>query len=311
MSAEMLRANAEATFSGLNKQGASTKVKKSVVEVADRAVKQWRDNAEGIKPIGIQTGIKWLDSATGGILEAGFWVISGKGGSCKSTMCRMIAEGVAGSGICCSIKTTEQTAEQYIGAMIAAEAGISVSNLNKPGFDINKIPRVESCANTVKSWPMIIDDTSGTRSEWMSWFKQSIADGSRLNIVDYLQHVHPENKQEELSDEKRVSKCSAMFQDQSKSTKVPAIVVSTLANDGNLRYSGNIHFDATLHLQMSKAEDFHPYENPCYIAYIQKARFSEGELRIPLYYHYGRLYEEEEYHRRIDLINGRSEYDFK
>ena len=309
--AEEMCASAEATFSELNKDGSGI-VHRDIKEIASVAVKEWDDNANGLIELGIQTGIHFIDNATGGILQSAFWIISGKGGSCKSTLCRMIAESIGSRQIPCAVKTTEKSVEQYVGDMVAAEAGFSVDKLNRPDFPIAKLKYLHEAEKIVAGYTIEVDEQRGTKSQWASWYKSKIAKNVRLVIIDYLQHVKPENKLEDASDEKRVSNCSAMIQEMSKSSKVPAICVSTLSNEGNMRYSGNVQFDTTLHIQMSKHPEFDPFENPRYVAEIMKSRYSPAGTKIDLYYSYGKLITEDEYMSKMDYIkNGKSrDYDF-
>jgi len=312
INAEVMCASAEATFSELNKDGGSAS-HRDIKDIASIAVKEWDDNAHGLVELGIQTGIPFIDNATGGILRAAFWTISGKGGSCKSTLCRMIAESIGARHIPIAVKSTEKTVEEYVGDMVAAEAGFSVDKLNRPNFPIDKLHFLHKAKEIVAGYTIDIDDSKGTTSQWASWYKSKIAKKVRLVILDYLQHVKPENKLEEASDEKRVSNCSAMIQEISKSSKVPAICVSTLSNEGNMRYSGNVQFDTTLHIQMSKHPEFDPFENPRYVAEIMKSRYSPAGTKIDLYYSYGKLITEDEYMSKMDYIkNGKnSDYDFE
>lgn len=301
-SGDMIRAESEMRFAKM--QTVSVKQRRKVRDIARSAVQAWEDNANGIAPMGIQTGIGWLDAATAGILQGSYWVISGRPGSCKSTLCRMIAESVAARGTRVTVKTTEQTEEQYVGAMVAARAKISVHKLNLPGFPVSKLQFLRQAEADVAAWPLDIDGEMCTRSQLSSWYSSSVSRGSRLQILDYLQDVIPETKEEQKSPEQKVSLCTQEMRRCSKVTGVPIVLVSTESNDGALRYSGQVEYDASLWARMSKADDFDPMTNPKYQVELKKSRFAPSGTKVDLFYLYGVLLEEQEYYAQLAIMAG-------
>ena len=301
-SGEMLRSEYELAFAKMNT--ISLKNRRTIKDIARKATQDWIDNAEGKGSIGIQTGIKWLDEATAGILRGSYWVISGRPGSCKSTLCRMIAETVAEKGANVTIKTTEQTEEQYVGAMIAARAKIPVHRLNSPNFPTEKLHFVEDARDEIEKWPIFIDGEMCNRSQLSSWYTASVAKGSQLQILDYLQDVLPETKEDLKNQEQKISLATQEMRRCSKVTGVPIIIVSTESNQGELRYSGQIEYDASLWIRMSKAEDFEPKTNPKYYAEIKKSRFAESGKKLDLYYSYGKLLQKYEWQNQIAIMKG-------
>ena len=301
-SADFARAKAETAMAAIGRNALKRRV--TVKEIVRNAVQSWVDNANGTAPVGIQTGIKWLDDATAGVLNGSYWVISGRPGSCKSTLCRMIAESVAQSGVHVAVKTTEQTDEQYVGAMAAALASLSVHELNKPGFPKYLLNRLLAAEKTVAAWPLDVDGEMVTRSQLSSWYTSSVARGSRLQVLDYLQDVIPETREEMRSPEQRVSAATQELRRLSKQTGVPIITVSTESNDGALRYSGQVEYDAALWVRMSKAEDYDPLNNPKYVATINKSRFAPPGTVVELFYLYGMLLNEADYYSRLAVLAG-------
>lgn len=303
-SGDMIRAESEMRFAKM--QTVFIKQRKKVQDIARSAVQAWEDNANGIAPMGIQTGIGWLDAATAGILQGSYWVISGRPGSCKSTLCRMIAESVAARGTQVTVKTTEQTEEQYVGAMVAAKARISVHKLNLPGFPVARLHFLKQAEADVATWPLEIDGEMCTRSQLSSWYSSSVSRGSKLQILDYLQDVIPETKEEQKSPEQKVSLCTQEMRRCSKVTGVPIVLVSTESNDGALRYSGQVEYDASLWARMSKAEDFDPHTNPKYEVELKKSRFAPSGTKVELFYFYGTLLEEQDYYAQLAIMAGMS-----
>ena len=300
-SGEMIRSAAELAFATM--VTANAKPRRSVADIARASVQAWEDNATGNAHLGIQTGIKWLDDATAGIMKGSYWVISGRPGSCKSTLCRMIAESVAARGIPATVKTTEQTEEQYVGAMVAAHAKISVHQLNLPGFPPARLHFLRKAEADVATWPLCIDGDMCTTSQLASWYGSSAAKGSKVQILDYLQDIIPETKEERANPEQKVSRATQEIRRCSKTTGIPAVIVSTESNSGDLRYSGQIEYDASCWLRMKKSDDFDPHANPKYEVEIKKSRFAPAGTVIELYHLYGKLLEEQDYHAQLAIMS--------
>lgn len=300
---DILCSKAELEFSGIAKSKREGE-RRPFADIVDAVVTGWKRNADGTSPLGLQTGIPWLDEATGGILKGSYWVISGRPGSCKSTICRMIAESVAARGTRVSIKTTEQTEEQYTGSMVAAQARQSVLQLNRPFFPKERFRFIDEAAAVVRDWPIDIDERMDTRSGLRAWYLDAESNGSELMILDYLQDVKPETREEERSAEQKLSLATQTLRECAKNSgsKAPVIVVSTESNEGNLRYSGQTEYDAVLWGRMSKAEDFEAMRNPKYIFEFRKSRFAPAGQKVALYYLYGKLLEKEEYEARLALM---------
>lgn len=304
LSAEMIRAEQEIEFAKMTP--VSVMNSRSLSDIAGKAFKDWEDNAHGVSQIGIQTGIGWLDDATAGVMRQAYWVISGRPGSCKSTLCRQIAENIARRGHCVSIKTTEKTEEQYIGDMIAAEAEMSVHKLNCAGFPVERIKFLNDARMIVERWPVLIDSEMVTRPQLSTWYKKSVAKGSVVNIYDYIQDTIPSSKYEAQNPEQKMTLTTQEMRRLSKTTGTPTIVVSTESNDGALRYSGQTEYDATVWLRMRKADDYCSLNNPHYIAEIKKSRSSPAGTEISLFYYYGKLLDRDAYDTKISMIHSRT-----
>lgn len=216
----------------------------------------------------------------------------------------MIAESVAARGTRVTVKTTEQTEEQYVGAMVAAKARISVHQLNLPGFPVARLHFLKQAEVDVATWPLEIDGEMCNRSQLSSWYSSSVSRGSKLQILDYLQDVIPETKEEAKSPEQKVSLATQEMRRLSKVTGVPIVLVSTESNSGDLRYSGQVEYDASLWARMSKAEDFDPLINPKYEVELKKSRFAPSGTKVPLFYLYGTLLGEQEYQSKLSLMAG-------
>lgn len=301
---EVIRATAEAELAGISSINANGTKKKTLVQLTDSVIKRWKDNATGIKPVGIMTGIRWIDDAIAGIMDQSYIIISGQPKSCKSTLCRMIADSTAMQNIRVAIKTTEKTAEQYLGDSIAAAAQLSVHQLNLPNFDLSKLHFLDGAAELVKKWPMSIDGSMGTKSQIVSWANKEIVDGAKLLIYDYLQDTLPETTTEANSDESRMSNASLALRAKAKESGTPIIAVSSESNAGNLRHTGQIKYDLTAWIHMRRADDYDSHSNPKYFATIKESRYSPPGTEVALFYFYGRLLTETEYCAKLASFSG-------
>lgn len=267
-SAEELRSKAEFTFSNIRQ---AAMAEPSWKETVKRQMQRWED-AQASGCAGIPTGFEFIDKGFGGLMEAAFYVVSGKASACKTTLVRNIAENLAMRGIPVSVCTLEQTAEQVAGSVIGRVAAQSVWALNA-GHRHHQTAwgKLIAAASKVVNWPLRVDDQDKTPTQLWSWARREISKhGAKLLVVDYLQALLPDQKYN--SDEARISAYSACCRGIAKQLRTPIIVVSALSNDGHLRGSGMIGYDAWAHIRMARADDWGP-TNLHYVAAVEKVRF--------------------------------------
>ena len=260
----------------------------TLAETVDNGVRIWEQATMGVSP-GLQTGVQYIDENFGGLMPGCLFVVSGPPGSAKSTLMRCIIESIGKTGRKVALCTTEQTREQMVQAMIAAEADQSVSRMNALGGCPAALPSIRAAADVVKTWPIEIMDDIPTRSQLISWAHKQIAEGARVIALDFLQDVESDSSDEEWSDERRVTQIIKACRRCAKRTGVPWIVLASQNYAGTMRYSGQIESDAWVWLQLAKADDHDPMHNPAYRVEIRKARFNPNAMPFFLYWHHGRL----------------------
>jgi len=264
---EDLRSRAEFTFGQLRQE-------KTQADTADNAITRqftsW-ETAQRTGCAGIPTGFEIIDKCFGGLMEASLMIFSGKAGACKTTLARNITENVGMRGIPVSYCSLEQTSDQLWGSIVAREAKQSVFLLNCGSKAINW-PKMIQARAVVSKWPIWVDDRPKTPTQLWSWARYEInKHGSKLLVLDYLQALTPDEKYK--SDESRITAYSATCRAIAKDLRVCFIVISALSNEGNLRGSGMISYDAWGHIKMSKADDWKMPDNLHYLADIEKQRF--------------------------------------
>lgn len=263
---EQVRSKAEYRLSMLCQRAGGRRDLKAIVA---NAMETW-EAAQKTGSAGIKTGFRIFDEFCGGLLPSAYIVISGKGGTGKTTLARNVAENVAMRGIPVTVFTLEQSAEQYAGATVARVAKQSVWKLNNGRRDCD-FARLANAAGTVLGWPYRVDDEPHTGASLWSAARRAVGRyGARLLVVDYLQAVKDEQRRE--SDEARIASASAVCRDIAKELKITVIAVSALSNQGVLRGSGMIHYDCFTHVRLQTADSWGP-DNLLYTATLEKQRF--------------------------------------
>lgn len=262
--------------------------KLSFKDVVDAGKKIWVDAANGVS-VGIETGIPYIDNDFGGLMPKCLLIISGPPGSAKSTMMRCILESLSQRGVPCALTTTEQSSIQMTQAMVAAEAGVTVSSMNRHGGNLEALPAIANAAETVKAWPITdISEDIPTRSQLVSWAYRQIAKGAKVIFLDFIQDVVGDGTSEE-TDEQRVTRNISACRRVAKRTGIPWVIIASENYAGTMRYSRQIESDAWVWLQIAKASDHDAMHNPAYDVKLRKARFSAAIPDYQLYWHYGRM----------------------
>ena len=264
---ENQRSKAEFALGQLQRVQATTDEPKAIIS---RQFGIW-EMAKKTGCAGIPTGFRVIDQCFGGLLEASFMVVSGKRGSCKTTLARNVCENIGMRGVPCSYCSLEQTAEQIWGAIVARQARQSVFLLN---CGSNKVhwPAMTEAAGIVHTWPIYVDDRPKTPAQLWSWARREVnKHGSKLLVLDYLQAMTPDQKYR--SDESKITDFSGTCRAIAKDLRVCVLAIATLSNEGNLRGSGQIGYDAWGHINLRQADDYAIPGNMHYQADIEKQRF--------------------------------------
>jgi len=69
---------------------------------------------------------------------------------------------------------------------------------------------------------------------------------------------------------------------------MPFVVISSESNEGNMRNSGQMRYDAWAWIRLTQADDY-SVERPLINAELKKQRFGPPMHNVPLYYKGGRL----------------------
>ena len=230
---------------------------------------------------GISTGHEWLDDAFGGMIAGRLYVISGQPGCGKSTLCRNIAHHVAVAGHRADILTLEIPAREVAADISCHLSGTWMVSLDA-GRSAADVAKYRNAAVSMTDLPLHIQGGLFTPSKMFSWARRAVSKGSRLIMVDYIQRLAADDPK--ASDERRVALASSMALDIALKFNVPVLAVSSESNQGNLRHSGQITYDAAGWVRLTMLEDKTTIQ-----ATLEKHRHGKGAGAQNLVYDNGRL----------------------
>jgi replicative DNA helicase len=239
-------------------------------QAADQAVDAFRKAADGSSRV--KSGFAFLDNA-GGIQDGELIVISGKAGSCKTTLARQILTHVCGAErIPAALITLEMSEAQIAGQTLTDQSQTSYRKFMAGVATDADWTRLFAAKAKSEGWPLHITHRARTPSRLASFVHKVVRRGARLIVLDYLQALQPDPAQARLNIEQQVSYASNTVRDLAVSLGVRFIVVCTESREGELRYSDAIRYDAWRWIQMRQPEE-NTEDNPVYLCALKKNRF--------------------------------------
>ncbi len=236
----------------------------------DAAVTMFRRAAEGLG--GIRTGFAFIDAA-GGLPEGAIIIVSGKAGSCKTTLARNILQHVCGEEkIPAALITLEMSETQIAAQTLTHLSETSFRKFMAGAADARDWTRLLLAKARAEGWPLGMTSRARTPARLSAFVRTAVRRGARVIVLDYLQALQPDPGQARSNIEQQVTHASATVRELAATLNVTFIVVSTESRDGELRYSDAIRYDAWLWLQMSQPEENNE-DNPLYHCMIKKNRF--------------------------------------
>ncbi len=239
-------------------------------EATDQAVATFRQVAEG--KAGIRTGFPFID-AGGGLQPGELIIISGKAGSCKTTLARQILGFVCGSGsIPSALVTLEMTEAQIAAQTLTDQSRTSFRKFMAGVANEQDWARLFAAKAVAEKWPLAITSRARTPGRLSAFVRKVVRRGARLIVLDYLQAMQPDPDQGRQNIEQQVSFASATIRDLAVTLGVSFIVVCTESREGELRYSDAIRYDAWKWFRMIQPEENNE-DNPLYHFEVKKNRF--------------------------------------
>ena len=239
-------------------------------EATDKAVETFKRIAQGHS--GLMTGLPFMDSA-GGIQPGELIIISGKAGSCKTTLAKQILSHVCGAEkIPSALLTFEMTEEQIAAQTLTDQSRTSYRKFmagvaNKQDWDALFAAKAKA-----EGWPLEITAKARTPARLSAYVRKVARRGAKLIVLDYLQACQPDPNMAKANIEQQVTYASNTIRDLAVTLGVSFIVVSTESREGELRYSDAIRYDAWKWYRMIQPEENNE-DNPVYHLEVKKLRF--------------------------------------
>jgi len=253
----------------------------SMREAGDGAVEMFQRAAQG--SAGIKTGFEFLDSA-GGFQRGALIVISGKAGSCKTTLARQILTHVAGeSRIPAALITLEMSESQIAGQSLTDLSRTSYGKFMRGAADTADWDRLFAAKAKADHWPLAMTARARTPSKVAAFARAAVRRGAQLIVLDYLQALGPDPLNVKSNIEQQTSHASNTIRDLAVTLDTTFVVVCTESREGELRYSDAIRYDAWVWLRMIQPEENNK-DNPVFHLEVKKNRFGFVPKSVrPLY----------------------------
>lgn len=199
---------------------------KSSVEQAKQALDE-RINQGGAIP-GTQSGFRFFDYITGGLIPSLLYVIAARPSMGKTSLLLNILSHVAGV-----LKkqvlffSLEMSTEQIIDRFVSIRTGVPLHNLKIGRVTAEEQKRIDEAFKHISEWPLIIDDRPGlTLQEVNSRSRQAVLKYKELGLIclDHLTEMKHHAKDDRLGITENVRGCKRL----AKQLKTPFILLCQL-----------------------------------------------------------------------------------
>lgn len=269
------------------------------------AIETFRKAAAGTA--GLKTGLAFIDTA-GGIQEGELIIISGKAGSCKTTLARQILSHICGvEKVPSALITLEMTESQIAAQTLTDQSQTSQRKFMAGVANENDWARLFAAKAIADKWPLDITARARTPSRLSAYVRKVVRRGAKLIVLDYLQAMQPNADMLKMNSEAQTTFASNTVRDLAVNLGVRFIVVCTENREGDLRYSDAIRYDAWKWFRMIQPPENND-DNPIFHLDMVKNRFGPVPKGVrPLYRVGNRLLTESEWIEHTKTTKGRRE----
>ncbi len=225
-------------------------LQKTFSELCDSAIDRFDANIRnGGRITGTSTGFSILDNITGGHLPGQLWVIGGGTSDGKSAIAQQMALHKATKGISCAIYTFEMPDEEIIDRFYSMMSCVDSQSF-KRGFKSREDQKMCIHAHQqLRGLPITIRDVSGLKlSPLIADIRMLATRGVTHFCVDYAQLVEGDAAR---SREEEIAKISRTLKAAAKQLHVSIDLLAQLNDNGKLRESRALGFDADVVLTIS------------------------------------------------------------
>lgn len=213
--ARIVRTSVESALSSLDRGGKPTEVLNSLISTSMKSITPDSKNfnyttrealglfideiteiydSKDSKHIGIQTGIKDLDSVLGGLHSSDMLIVGARPAAGKTAFALSIMRNVAKKYTKVGFFSTEMAVKQVMGRLTSLETKIPASKFRTGDLSEEDFPKLTLATQNILNMNMrICDKPSITISEIVMQSRAWMADGGIDFIaVDYLTRIHPD-----------------------------------------------------------------------------------------------------------------------
>ena len=205
---------------------------------------------------GIESGLKAIDRALGGLADTDLIVLAGRPGMGKSALAGTIAHHVSRErGV--AMFSLEMSAEQLAARILSGIAGIDSTRLRKGDIGANEFHRVAAAADEAGGLRLHIDDTPQIKpNDMRARLKRLMrTEPIKLIVVDYIQLMHGDQSRRENNRVLEIGEITGSLKAMAKEFRCPVLALSQLSRAvesrddkrpmlSDLRDSGSIEQDA-------------------------------------------------------------------
>ena len=274
-------------------------------EATDQAVDTFKKAAAGIA--GLKTGFAFIDTS-GGVQEGELIIISGKAGSCKTTLARQILTHVCSvEKVTSALITLEMTESQIAAQTLTDQSQTSQRKFMAGVATEQDWARLFAAKAKAEKWPLFITAKARTPNRLSAYVRKVVRRGAKLIVLDYLQAMQPNADMVKCNSEAQTTFASNTVRDLAVNLGVRFIVVCTENREGDLRYSDAIRYDAWKWFRMIQPEENND-DNPVFHLDVVKNRFGPVPKSVRQLYRVGnRLLTDAEWTEYSKTNKGRKE----
>ena len=274
-------------------------------EATDQAVDTFKKAAAGIA--GLKTGFAFIDTS-GGVQEGELIIISGKAGSCKTTLARQILTHVCSvEKVTSALITLEMTESQIAAQTLTDQSQTSQRKFMAGVATEQDWARLFAAKAKAEMWPLFITAMARTPNRLSAYVRKVVRRGAKLIVLDYLQAMQPNADMVKCNSEAQTTFASNTVRDLAVNLGVRFIVVCTENREGDLRYSDAIRYDAWKWFRMIQPEENND-DNPVFHLDVVKNRFGPVPKSVRQLYRVGnRLLTDAEWTEYSKTNKGRKE----
>ncbi len=183
--------------------------------------------------VGVPSGLRTLDSLTGGFQRADLVLFAGRPAMGKTALALTIARNAAGYGRNVAIYSLEMSKEQLTQRLTALEARIDLHRYMTKDLTDEESDRAIAVGATIMDMPLFIDDSPGiTINQLRSKIRRAMTEHDiDMVVIDYLQKIKATNESgKRISDRvQEVSEIARELKNMAREFNIPILSLAQLS----------------------------------------------------------------------------------